>query len=169
MNAVVLELTVWQLLALILVWLTASVALGLLLDWARQRFPAIASFRRRPEPEAEPVQMVKVHIPTFGRPVLTTYDSSKFVIPLVCADCENKLEDGDEYYEIPITDGEPGSVTAVHLSCSMYALVAIPTTPRKSDDGDRKGNPRRKATASVRPEHGPEEASPAARRVRHRR
>lgn len=65
----------------------------------------------------EPKRLVKVTVPTFGKPELKVYHAPDFVIPLQCTDCKRNLQEGDDYYEIPVMNAEPGSVTAVHLGC----------------------------------------------------
>lgn len=79
------------------------------------------------EPDIDPptVQLRKITVPGFGVPDVRKYDPSKFVIPLVCpaTHCQRLLKDGDDYFEIPITDAEPGSVTGVHVGCVMTSLM----------------------------------------------
>lgn len=69
------------------------------------------------EKDLYPLRMIKVTVPTFGAPSLRVYHSVDYVIPLQCTECKENLEEGDDYYEIPILNAEPGSVTAVHLAC----------------------------------------------------
>jgi hypothetical protein len=75
-----------------------------------------AEERGRHVPETH---MIKVTVPTFGKPELKVYHPADFVEPLQCADpdCEQDLQEGDDYYEIPISNAPVGSAVAVHLRC----------------------------------------------------
>lgn len=77
---------------------------------------------RLPEQSKER-HLYRITIPTFGQPELKRYDASQYEIPLVCSKCTNPIKDGESYYEIPIVNAEPGSVTGVHVTCERLMKI----------------------------------------------
>lgn len=62
-------------------------------------------------------KLYRIKIASFGKPELKIYNPAEFDGPLQCTSCEELLTVGEDYYEIPISNEAPGTVTAVHLRC----------------------------------------------------
>ena len=108
----------------IIVFVVGGVVLG---TWLTEKLGRWLAEEGGEEPDIDPptVQLRKIEVPTFGLPEVAKYDPSLFLIPLVCAapNCQKALRQGDDYYEIPIPNGEPGSVTAVHVGCVLDEMA----------------------------------------------
>lgn len=60
---------------------------------------------------------IKVTVPTFGKPVLQVYHVADYNPQLICTECKILMQEGDDFYEIPIPNAEPDNFIAVHLAC----------------------------------------------------
>jgi hypothetical protein len=68
-------------------------------------------------------------LPRFGLPVLITYSRAMFEGPLRCAGegCGHRfIRDGEEFYEVPVTNREPGAILPVCRDCSENSSAASP-------------------------------------------
>lgn len=62
-------------------------------------------------------KLYRIKVASFGKPELKIYNPAEFDGPLQCTSCKELLTVGEDYYEIPISNEAPGTVTAVHLRC----------------------------------------------------
>ena len=66
-------------------------------------------------------------VPEFAQPELKPFVPSGRQQILTCSSCDNRIEPGQNYYEIPtVLDGKPHELLAVCATCSVSEMKGTP-------------------------------------------